>query len=105
MTFELPSIPENSDWFYPDEVASKLIARELKREIGPQHPLFSVSERLVVIAQCSANDDVLVLDPEDRQNVFCLHLTWSGTYDQMPTKYPEFLTISNTDLTRFLNDY
>ena len=105
MTAELPRLPENSAWFYPDEAASKRLAEELRREIGPQHQLFSVSERLAVIAQCSANDDVLALDPEDRQNVYCVHLTWSGTHDQMPEKFPVFVKIPKMDLTRFLSEY
>ena len=105
MNHELPPIPDNSDWFYTDEALSKRITEELRREVGPQHPLFSIAESLVVIAKCDANDDVLVHNPEGKGQLFCVHLTWAGKHDQMPTKFPWFVKISNDDLTQFFATY
>jgi len=105
MMAELPHIPEGTVWFYADASHSEGLTRELRSEIGPLHPLFNFSERLVVIAKCAANDDVLALDTEDKRSVFCVHLTWAGKHDRIPTKYPSFLKVPDGDLSRFFRDY
>ncbi len=101
MKIELPPIPENNVWFYIDEMWAKGITQELQSEVGPQHPLFHLAQRLVVIAKCGANDDVLALDPEETGQVYCIHLTWAGKHDQMPSKFPSFVKVSSRELAQF----
>lgn len=80
----LVPIPEGTPWFYLDEEQSRHFTAELKREVGPEHILSEWHEKLLVIAKCAANDDVLVAVDDDFRRFFWVHLTFSGKIDQFP---------------------
>ncbi len=102
---ELDPIPDGSPWLYVDGELSDGITQELRKEVSPQHMLYPWIENLVAIAKCSANDDVIVADKDDIQNMFWVHLTWSGKIDQYPDKYPSAAPIQKAHLQRFFLEY
>jgi hypothetical protein len=99
------SIPEGSPWWQiPDNLADTY-TEELKKEIGPEHVLFQYLSELKVIAKCDANDDVLVAKIADANSFYLVHLTWSGKYDQMPSRFPSASLVQADDLIQFFLDY
>ena len=105
MFLGLVPIPDGSPWFYVDEKHSENLSEELKSEIGPKHFLFEWYEKLVVIAKCGGNDDVLVAINDDFRRFFWVHLTFSGKVDQLPSRYPDAGPVLNADLVQFFDDY
>ncbi len=105
MTDAPVTFPENSVWWYmPDDLAGAY-SDELKKEVGPQHPLFHSLNDLIAIAKCDANDDVLVANVVDGSCFYLVHLTWSGKHDQMPNRYPGSTMIKLADLQEFFARY
>lgn len=101
----LVPIQEGTPWFYLDEEQSRHFTAELKREVGPEHILSEWHEKLLVIAKCAANDDVLVAVDDDFRRFFWVHLTFSGKIDQFPSRYPDAGPVLNSDLVRFFDSY
>lgn len=98
-------IPERCPWFYVDEELSNSLTSRLKKEIGPDHFLFQWHAKLVVIAKCEANDDILVACNDDFRRFFWVHPTWSGKIDQFPARYPDAAPVLNADLVQFFDQY
>jgi len=88
-----------------DKELSEHLTSELKREIGPEHFLYEWYEKLLVIAKCGANSDVLVAINDDFRRFFWVHLTWSGKIDQFPSRYPDAGPVLNADLVQFFDEY
>jgi hypothetical protein len=98
-------IPERCPWFYVDKELSNSLTSELRKEVGPEHFLYQWYEKLVVIAKCEGNDDVLVARNDDFVLFFWVHLTWSGKIDQFPSRYPDAGPVLNADLVQFFEQY
>ena len=93
-------IPKRCPWFYVDKELSIGRTSELKKEVGPEHFLYQWYEKLVVIAKCEGNDDVLLARNDDFGLFFWVHLTWSGKIDQFPSRYPDAGLLLNADLVQ-----
>ena len=101
----LVPIPENCPWFYPDEEQSQHFTAELRKELGAEHFLYQWRSKLVVIAKCAANDDVVVVHEDDFGKMFWAHLTFSGKVDPVPCKFPSAAPVPNADLVTFFRSY
>ncbi|WP_052674357.1 hypothetical protein [Microbacterium azadirachtae] len=58
---------------------AELLAAELRRELGPAHPL--AGTQWTVVAEAEPQDDVLVVTA---MGVAMVHLTWSGNTESLP---------------------
>jgi hypothetical protein len=77
------------------------IQRELKAEIGPEHPLWSLQPK--AFAKTGANDDILVQLNDKRYA--CVHLVWHGKIDMFPDKFPSFQIFeSKIEVQQFLDE-
>ncbi|MBR0720041.1 hypothetical protein [Bradyrhizobium manausense] len=74
-----------------DEHVCKACEDELRKETGPEHPLWNSDLRL--IARRSDRDDALFLVSDGR--VAEVHLTWSGKLERMP--WPRTAIFANLD--------
>ena len=105
MIFDLVPIPDGSPWFFLDEDLSNACTSELRKEVGPEHFLYQWPETLVVIAKCATNDDVLVAQTDNDKQLFRGHLTWSGTRDRLPHRFPSANSVSKAELVQFFEDH
>lgn len=67
------------DWFSWDAIDGKVakgLAKQLRKEVGPDHKLFTQVNKLVVFARDSASDDILAANPDD-DHAYLIHLTWT----------------------------
>lgn len=73
-------------WWHLGENAKikSCVQKELEREIGPRHPLWTLKP--IAIAKSDANDDVIVQLSDGR--FACVHLVWHGKIDPHPDKFP-----------------
>lgn len=101
--FEGIGVLLRAPWFPISGKSADVHAAELRNELGTEHPLFLRREKLVVIAKCGANDDVLVADPSSPEQLFCVHLTWA--HHPEPKGFPEFKAIDRDDLEDFFLKY
>lgn len=67
------------------------LQRELEKEVGPQHPLWGRSAK--VIGRRVDNDDVLVHLSDG--SFASVHLVWHGRIDAYPATYPTTLIYSS----------
>ena len=58
-----------------DDVSQALI-NELRAEMCPEHPLFSVDLRVAAFCNSDTND-ILYLTDHDTMPIVCVHLTWT----------------------------
>ena len=75
--------PVNFQWLEPwhfSELSG--VAAELKKEIGPGHPLFGHDAK--AIGRKDDRDDVWFRIPSEPSKFAVLHLTWSGTRELDP---------------------
>ena len=71
----------------------KYFVEELKRELGPEHPIFS--KGVHAVAKCDSNDDVLYFFGDDRHEAIyrIYHLTYSSHHTDGYPRYKEFADI------------
>jgi hypothetical protein len=80
-----PDIDWEDPWHQIEESMHQLgLQRELKTEIGPQHPLWGSDP--VVFGRHGGTDDVVVALSGERYAI--VHLVWHGHIDAHPRNYP-----------------
>lgn len=69
-------------WLEPWQPAAAGLEEELKREVGPGHPLFG--QKAVSVGRRTDTDDVLFLLPDHASPLAVVHLAWNGRHDPGP---------------------
>ncbi len=91
------AIPDGSAWCRVDRRRSDEIIAELRREVGPDHPLLPHLDTAIVVASDTASDDVLLwVCGEDR--LLLVHPTWSGQRESDPG-WPAASAIDDAELS------
>lgn len=84
---------EDFNWFETDKIDKRFgeaFVKEAYKEISPKHPLYRV--KLVAIAKCESNDDVLF--KTDKGQYVIIHLTYTEVNTD---QYPRFIVFSTGD--------
>ena len=85
-------------WEISDKKQRKTYETELKRELTPEHALYSKGAFLQAFAYSERADDVLFYDGID---CFLVHLTWG----QSDAVYPKYEKVDLMRIDAFLENY
>ena len=94
------TIPDTWDVLSPS--SAKAFTTEMRREVGPQHPLYAKRYALTVLAAADGNDDVLLWDRSEPEQFYIMHLTWRGKPDFKPDIFPTAIAVEAADLKKAL---
>jgi len=76
MSHEPPAELRTIEWLPPWEPTDADLGAELRREVGPGHPLFE--HPVVTVGRRVDCDDVLFWLPSGPRELAVVHLTWTG---------------------------
>ena len=89
---------EESPWMEAEGRIKESLEKQARYEISEAHELFLIKDKLVAVAKCEANDDVLFFCDD---KYYLIHLTWG----EGSSKYPQYTVIEKDKIDDYLRNY